>query len=98
MPTCMEQVYVEIHRRFEAGDEAGARRLHGDILPILAFSNQHIWTSISFFKRLRQAEGLFSTSICRPPVPPLDAAQKHETDIHVANALALIDQLAGDLR
>ncbi len=95
MPTCMEQLYVEIHRRFQAGDEAGARRLHGRILPTLAFSNQHIWTSISFFKRLRQAEGVFASGVCRPPVPPFDAAQKHESDLHVAHVMALIDEVAG---
>jgi len=94
MPTGMEQVYVEIHRRFQAGDEAGARRLHGEILPVLAFSNQHIWTSISFFKRLRQAEGIFSSRFCRPPVPPLDDAQEHETDVLVDHVTALIDRLS----
>ncbi|MFV2092078.1 MAG: hypothetical protein ACC634_03235, partial [Hyphomicrobiales bacterium] len=95
MPTGMEPLYVEIHRRFQAGDEAGARQLHSEILAVLAFSNQHIWTSIGFFKRLRQATGIFSTSICRPPVPPFDAAQEHESDALVAHVATLIDRLAG---
>ena len=98
MPTCMEQVYVEIHRRFQAGDEAGARRLHGEILPVLAFSNQHIATSIRFFKLQRQAEGVFATGVCRPPIPPFDAAQEHESKILLAHAAALIDRLGAQIR
>jgi dihydrodipicolinate synthase/N-acetylneuraminate lyase len=87
MPTCMEALYVQIYSRFESGDVAGARALHADLLPVLAFSNQHIFTSIGFFKRLRVAEGLFSTPICRPPVPPLDPHQELEAKL-------LMDQVA----
>ncbi|NOZ32053.1 MAG: dihydrodipicolinate synthase family protein [Alphaproteobacteria bacterium] len=85
MPTCMEPLYVEIYRRFQSNDEPGARQLHADLLPVLAFSNQHISTSIRFFKRLRQIEGLFETDACRPPLLPLDEPQKYETQMLISH-------------
>ncbi len=89
MPTCMEPLYVAIHRHFVAGEVAEARRLFEAMLPILAFSNQHIDVSIRFFKQLRRAQSLFATDHCRPPVPPLDAVQQREADRLVALAMSL---------
>jgi dihydrodipicolinate synthase/N-acetylneuraminate lyase len=93
IPTAMEPIYVEIHRRFVAGDVAGARALHQRLTPVLAFSNQHIDVSIRFFKALRHRQGLFRTDICRPPVAPLDAWQQAELEVNVERALALEREL-----
>ncbi len=87
MPTCMEPRYVAIHRHYVAGDEAAARRLFEAMLPVLAFSNQHIDVSIRFFKLLRHAHGLFATDRCRPPVPTLDPVQRREAGRLLALAL-----------
>ena len=65
IPTGMERVYVIIHKAYESGDIETATALFTRVLPVLKFSNQHIDTSIRFFKELRKAEGLFDTSICR---------------------------------
>jgi 4-hydroxy-tetrahydrodipicolinate synthase len=89
MPTCMEPLYVAIHRHYTHGGHDEARRLFEKMLPILAFSNQHIDISIRFFKQLRHAHGLFVTDRCRPPVPPLDGVQQQEADRLVALAMSL---------
>ena len=94
MPTCMEPLYVAIHRHHAAGEHAEARRLFETMLPILAFSNQHIDVSIRFFKQLRRARGLFATDRCRPPVAHFDAVQQREADRLVALALSLETGLA----
>ena len=93
MPTAMDPVYTEIHRRFQAGDHAGARALFDRLLPVLAFSNQHIHVSIRFFKQLRHREGLFRTALCRTPVPELDAYQAREAEVNIARVLALQAEL-----
>jgi len=94
IPTAMDAIYVEIHRRFAAGDAQGARLLHESLAPVLAFSNQHIDVSIRFFKRLRQREGIFKTAVCRPPVRVLDADHQRELDVQVERVLRLQAELA----
>ncbi len=89
MPTGMEPIYCEIHRRHRAGRPEEARALFEAILPILAFANQHIEVSIRFFKALRRTAGLFATDACRPPVAALDAVQDRECRRLVDLALAI---------
>lgn len=92
IPTGMEQVYVAIHTLYENGNIAEARGLFERILPILNFSNQHIDTSIRFFKNLREAEGLFDTNICRISAD-FDAIQKREAEHALSAAMSLIFEL-----
>lgn len=89
IPTAMDAIYVEIHRRFAAGDTQGARRLHERLAPVLAFSNQHLDVSIRFFKHLRHREGLFATPLCRSGVAELDTYQMRELVINLDRVLAL---------
>ncbi len=89
IPSGVLPAYVEIFSRFEAGDREGARALFERALPILAFSNQHIDVSIPFWKRVREAEGIFTTALCRPPTPHLDPVQEAEAERLVALAVAL---------
>lgn len=96
MPTAMEQIYVAIYRLFQTGDEAAARRLHGELLPVLAFCNQHITTSIRFFKRQRVAEGVFATGVCRPSVPAFDDMFDHESALMIDHVSTMIDRLSRD--
>lgn len=93
IPTAMDSIYVEIFRRFRAGDAAGARSLHARLAPVLAFSNQYIDVSIRFFKHLRQREGLFQTAVCRAGVAELDAHQMRELQINLDRVMALQDEL-----
>lgn len=94
IPTAMDRIYVEVFRRFAAGDHPGARALHAELAPVLAFSNQHIEVSIRFFKHLRQREGLFETAVCRPGVRALDVHQMRELETTVERVLALQAALA----
>ena len=93
IPTAMDAIYVAIYRHFQAGDVAGARALHEQLAPVLAFSNQHLDTSIRFFKHLRHREGLFATPLCRSSVRPLDEHQMRELELNVERVLAMQGEL-----
>ena len=93
IPTAMDRIYVEIFRRFQGGDLAGARALHEQLAPVLAFSNQHIDVSIRFFKHLRQREGLFQTAVCRPGVAELDEYQTREMEINIERVVEMQNHL-----
>ena len=95
IPTAMDAIYVEIFRRFAAGELAAARELHALLTPVLAFSNQHLDVSIRFFKHLRMREGLFQTAVCRPGVATLDAHQMHELEVNIGRVLDLQRALTG---
>ncbi len=90
IPTGMESVYVAIYRMYENGEHSAARALFERVLPILNFSNQHIDTSILFFKLLRKAEGIFSTANCRTANAKFDAVQQIEAESALSSALELI--------
>ncbi len=89
IPTGMEQIYVTIYTLYKDGNIDAARELFSQVLPILNFSNQHIDTSIRFFKELRRAEGLFETNICRISTE-LDSVQQAELEHAVGSALDLM--------
>ena len=72
MPTALHGIYVAIHRLHLAGRREAARELFARLLPILAFSNQHLDVSIHFFKRLLHAQGIYPTPNVRPPILPFD--------------------------
>lgn len=91
MPTGFEPIYGAIHRHWVAGRVAQAEALFERLLPVLAFTNQHIHVSIRFLKQLRRAEGLFATDLCRPPVPDFDIYQQRQADRLLARALELQD-------
>ncbi len=88
MPTTMDAIYVAIYSAWRRGETDRARALFERLLPIVAFSNQHVDVSIRFFKRLCQAEGLFATDRCRVP-GPLDPVQEAECQRMVQRALDL---------
>ncbi len=89
MPTAMDYIYTGIHRHFAAGREAEARALFEQMLPFIAFSNQHIDLSIRFYKRVRRLDGTFATDHCRPPTPALDPYQEANLDHLARRAVAL---------
>jgi len=72
MPTGLHRAYVRIIDLYAAGDRSAALALHEQLLPILAFSNQHLDISIHFFKHLLHNQGLYTTPNCREPILPLD--------------------------
>ncbi|MBI5094792.1 MAG: dihydrodipicolinate synthase family protein [Candidatus Hydrogenedentes bacterium] len=73
MPTGMHAIYTRIFALYQRGDREGAGTLFRELLPVLAFSNQHLDISIHFFKRLLHAEGVYTTPNVREPILPFDA-------------------------
>ncbi len=84
MPTALHWTYSRIFKLYGLGKRAEARALFNKILPVLAFSNQHIDISIHFFKRLLHEQGIYPTSRVREPIMPFDA-------IHEKNAMELVN-------
>ena len=72
MPTGMHQTYCNIYRYFKAGELEKAEQLFQQILPVLAFSNQHLDISIHFFKRLLHRQGIYETANVRASLLPFD--------------------------
>lgn len=89
MPTGMHGIYTAIYRQYMAGDRAGAQAMFNKILPVLAFSNQHLDISIHFFKRLLHRQGLYHTARVRPPILPFDAAHERIADELIATVIEL---------
>jgi 4-hydroxy-tetrahydrodipicolinate synthase len=80
MPTGMHNIYTRIYRLYTAGDRAGAQALFYRLLPVLAFSNQHLDISIHFFKRLLHRQSIYRTAKVRPPILPFDVAHTRIAD------------------
>ncbi|MCA9449748.1 MAG: dihydrodipicolinate synthase family protein, partial [Candidatus Omnitrophica bacterium] len=74
IPECsMVRVYKAVDRLYRSGDREAARDLFDRILPILAFSNQNLDTSIRFFKRILHRKGIFATVKTRLESPEFDS-------------------------
>ena len=80
MPTGMHFIYTAIYKTFKAGDYAGAEALFNELLPVLAFSNQHLDISIHFYKRLLFRQGIYNTPNVRTPILPFDAYHEKIAD------------------
>lgn len=89
VPSGLLPVYVRIFTLWQQGQHDAARELFERVLPILAFSNQHIEVSIRFWKGVRRRQGLFATDSCRPPVRPLDSVQAGQAEALGRRAMAL---------
>lgn len=84
MPTGMHFTYAKIYREYAAGNHDEAQQLFRQLLPVLAFSNQHLDISIHFFKHLLHRQGLYTTPQVRQPILEFDA-------VHDSIASPLID-------
>ena len=93
IPTGLLPAYVRIFDLWQHGDHDEARQLFERCLPIIAFANQEIGISITFWKKVRQRAGLFATDRVRPPVVGLDAVQATEAAGLAVRALALDGEL-----
>lgn len=97
MPTAMTGIYALIYRAHQAGDRETARRWFERILPVLAFTRQHLDISIQFYKRLYHRRGLFRTSVLRKTTIPYDAYHERYGQ-ELMSYLDEIEQTAGVLR
>lgn len=89
MPTGLHRCYVRIYRLYKAGDHAAAEALFRELLPILAFSNQHLDISLHFFKRLLKAQGIYPTDTVRIAGKPFDEHHARRAEALIADAMAL---------
>jgi len=93
MPTGMHWIYSEIYRLWKSGKEAEAEILFREILPVLAFSNQHIDISVHFFKRLLFKQGIYPTDLVREPILPFDTIHREIADRHIQKIIELEEQI-----
>jgi 4-hydroxy-tetrahydrodipicolinate synthase len=90
MPTGMHEIYTRIFALYQSGQRDDARALFNRLLPVLAFSNQHLDISIHFFKRLLHRQGLYATDRVRQPILPFDAHHARIADELIDHALRLM--------
>jgi 4-hydroxy-tetrahydrodipicolinate synthase len=96
MPTALHEAYVRIYALHRMGCRDEARTLFNRLLPVLAFSNQHLDISLHFFKRLLHAQGIYATSAVREPVLPFDAYHERVAEELIAYAQNLLADLRGE--
>jgi len=89
MATILPEIYLQIYHFHQSGKRSQAIDLFKKLIPVLAFSHQHIDISIHFNKRLVHAQKLFSTPAVRPPVLPFDSYHTRIADELIKDALAL---------
>jgi 4-hydroxy-tetrahydrodipicolinate synthase len=89
MPTGMHWIYTEIYRLWKSGKEVEAETLFRKILPVIAFSNQHLDISIHFFKRLLYRQGIYPTDLVREPILPFDQIHREIADKHIQKIIQL---------
>lgn len=80
MPTGMHEIYVKIYNLYKNNRRSNAVELFNEILPVLAFSNQHLDISIHFFKRLLYQQGIYSTPNVRKPILDFDKVHARIAD------------------
>lgn len=95
MPTGLHSLYARIYRLYSTGNREAARTLFFRVLPILAFSNQDLHTSILFFKRLLHRQGIYPTASVRAAGRDFDAHQTRMADELTDYAIALMREVEG---
>ncbi len=80
MPTAMHRIYCRIYSLYERSRVTDAIELFEELLPVLAFSNQHLDISIHFFKRLLWRQNIYSSPNVRKPLLPFDSIHQKEAD------------------
>lgn len=93
MPTILHDVYNKIFQLHKSEKREEAIKLFYELVPILAFSHQHLDISIHFNKRLVHRQGIFSTDIVRKPILKYDSYHKRVSEELIKKAIALSKSL-----
>ncbi len=93
MPTILPDVYVEIFNLHQAGKRDKAIELFYELVPILAFSHQHLDISIHFNKKLIHKQGIFSTDRVRDPILPFDSYHDEIAEELIYKAKSLLKKI-----
>ena len=80
MPTALTGLFVRAIDCYRAGNRNGAKHWFHAALPILAFTRQHLDTSIAFHKTLYHQRGIFSTPRVRKRITSYDSHHKQYAD------------------
>jgi len=86
-------VYAKILALYQAGQRDAALKLFHKLLPVLAFTNQEINTSIAFFKRLLVRRGIFMHETMRPPGFAWDSYNRRIADELIDLYLSLEEEV-----
>ena len=93
MPTGMHYIYTTIYRLYQEGKTDEAEKLFQQILPVLAFSNQHLDISIHFFKRLLYRQGIYPTPNVREPILLFDKVHQEIADKLIEKVIQMENQI-----
>jgi dihydrodipicolinate synthase/N-acetylneuraminate lyase len=87
MPACQAtDVHVAIWNQLEAGDEAGARRLFNQLLPLINYERLY---GVAVYKEVLYRRGVIATTVSRAPGARLDDADRAELDALLADVGSL---------
>ncbi len=90
MPTGLHEIYAAVYRLYASGEREQAKNLFYRLLPVLAFSNQHLDISIFFFKRLLWRQGIYKSPITRTDSRGIDKHHLKIADELIEYAIELI--------
>jgi 4-hydroxy-tetrahydrodipicolinate synthase len=95
MPTGMHELYTRIYDLYQSGRRPEARALFEQLLPVLAFANQHLDISVHFFKRLLHKQEIYATSRVREPILPFDPIHERMAEQLIERVVELCLQVRG---
>ena len=93
MPTGMHELYTRIYALYQEGQRAQASALFEQLLPVLAFANQHLDISVHFFKRLLHRQGIYATPRVREPILSFDPVHEAVADQLIRRTIELCRQV-----
>jgi 4-hydroxy-tetrahydrodipicolinate synthase len=94
-PGCsFTEIYVEIWRRFAAGDEAGGEDLHRRLLPYISYWMLDTELIVAAEKHISYRRGLIASDLCRAPAHELDAEERRVIDRFLAEFADLLPDLS----
>ena len=93
MPTVLHDVYVKIFNLHHSGRREEAKELFYEMVPILAFSHQHLDISIHFNKKLVHRQEIFSTDKVRDPILPFDDYHERIAEEFIVKAKCLTERI-----
>jgi 4-hydroxy-tetrahydrodipicolinate synthase len=78
MPACQAtDIQVAMWSLLEQGDEAGARKIFNQVLPLISFERMH---GVATYKEILYRRGIFKTRVSRAPGKALDEMDLAELD------------------
>jgi dihydrodipicolinate synthase/N-acetylneuraminate lyase len=92
--SALVRVFVAIYRAYAQGRRDAAIGIFRQLLPVLVFSNQELFQSIAFFKRLLARKGLLRTATMRGPGFEWDPFRARIADELIAYYLDLEPRVA----